>query len=82
MSTEALVTAVKGAREARMQEISRDKGEFFHSLEARGLKAHQIEGVLWMSAMYDCSCSCTLGDEMGMGKTAQVPHSLAFTSLT
>jgi SNF2 family DNA or RNA helicase len=71
MSTEALVTAVKGAREARMVEISRDEGEFFHSLETQGLKPHQMEGVLWMSAMYDCGCSCILGDEMGMGKTVQ-----------
>jgi SNF2 family DNA or RNA helicase len=72
MSTEALVTAVKGAREARMLEISRDEGDFFHSLETQGLKAHQLEGVLWMSAMYDCGCSFILGDEMGMGKTVQV----------
>lgn len=71
MSTEALVTAVKNAREARMREISRDEGDFFRRLETQGLKPHQIEGVLWMSAMYDCGCSCILGDEMGMGKTVQ-----------
>lgn len=69
--TEILVTTVTKAREERMHEISQKESDFFHRLERQGLKPHQLEGVLWMSAMYDCGCSCILGDEMGMGKSLQ-----------
>ena len=54
-----------------MREIEVEEREFFKELETKGLKPHQVEGVKWMAAMYDCGCNCILGDEMGMGKTLQ-----------
>lgn len=66
---EAMVTAVSRARDARIKEIEREESEFY--AQRQRLKEHQVHGVQWMSAMYDCGLSCILGDEMGMGKTAQ-----------
>lgn len=69
---DALITTVTTAREARQREIEREEVEFFRRMEGdKGLKRHQLDGVQWMSAMYDCGLSFILGDEMGMGKTAQ-----------
>lgn len=72
-AAEVVVNVISEARDKRMSELKEDA--FFQKLSAIGqgqrLKPHQVYGVLWMSAMYDCGCSCILGDEMGMGKTVQ-----------
>ena len=39
------------------------------------LREYQLEGIRWMTRMYDDGCSCILADEMGLGKTLQ---SIAF----
>ena len=35
------------------------------------LREYQLEGIRWMTRMYDDGCSCILADEMGLGKTLQ-----------
>ena len=35
------------------------------------LREYQLEGIRWMTRMFDDGCSCILADEMGLGKTLQ-----------
>lgn len=66
-----ITISVSSARDARIHELEHEDLEFSKRYLDGGFKPHQIEGLRWLSAMYDCGCSCILGDEMGMGKTAQ-----------
>ena len=73
-----LVDAVDPAREEMMREVEEKERAFFDNLrrvrtaEGGRLKEEQLFGIRWLSAMHDLGLSCILGDEMGVGKTAQV----------
>jgi len=41
------------------------------SLLTASLLPHQIDGILWLTALYELGVDAILGDDMGLGKTIQ-----------
>ncbi|CAH0554385.1 unnamed protein product [Brassicogethes aeneus] len=66
------ISQTKGAKKAKKDENSLDITKKLNYFKNGSLRPYQIEGVTWMSVLFDNGLNGILADEMGLGKTVQV----------